>query len=582
MNSNLKETLLQNKNKIENIIHNTGLHAKSIYEKTSFKGNLPNMIDLLKEIKDSSFLPKQMNCSDCINEQERYYAIIKIFLIFLIFVFAVLIVCANNGGGTQVQDFIRKNRCNPVFMPFISIFLPGENNTDNFNKCIFEKGKTYFNIVAMPLKELTNEVVEGSTLMGKRLDTLNKSNDFMIKNMIKGIDTTYSKLEHAQTITVYILLKTKAIFDKIGAFVLNIYYVLITLFDFTKIILLIPQLVMKAVTTMFTLLVINTVLTTVAFVLAVVLTVASFGMGIGLAIAAGTAMIISATFTGLFGAVSIPLNNLYKQADNHSYCCFPANTKISMDNNEEKFIQNIHLNDKMPNNTKVKGILEIISNCDDWYIYNNTIVAGNHYIYENDKWIRVFESSYSMKINEIHHKRYCLVTDKHFIYTPDGNIFSDFQETNNPPLLTEIAKSVLYNLNNKKQNNLNFHYEKGESGKGYNNVFIRKGNQKININDIQLGDQLDHENYVIGKYECCIENTFGVIVNEEWLPLHSIVYKNNKWDKVYLTYTDNEIVENPSSIGYNLITTKGTFNIVCENGEELIVRDLVEYKSILI
>lgn len=537
--------------------------------------------DVLKQVDltppgfqpDSSFLPEAVNCINCHTNQERYIAAIRIILVLFVFIFATMVIIASN-GGEYFQDHFRKNRCNPIYMPFMGYFLQGESATSNFNKCLFEKGKGFFSVLSAPLQELTNEMVDGTKAMNERLYHLNKSSNYMVTDMMHKIDTSYAKMDQAQSIATYLMLKLKAILDKIGAFVLNLYYILITLFDFTNIILLLPSIIVQAAIFIFYISI------GYILILLVALIVSLFVGAFTSAITIGSMLVIGIIFSALWGRVTVPVKKLYDQANNNSYCCFPPNTMILHENESQSPIQSVKLHDYLPYHIKVTGILCALSSQKDWYVYNNTTVAADHFVFENNSWKRVKNSKYGMKLQTTFHStRYCLVTDKHVIYTPDGSIFRDFQETNKSSVLIMQSKTLLHQLN---QSPCQFafisQYEKGETGKGLSDVFVKKGNEQINIQDIEIGDILESDNVVLGKYTCLLENTFGVKHHNHWLPLHSILFDpfDQQWKKAYMMYPAQPLYENPSEVGYFLITSKGYFTLVSETNQETKVRDLVE------
>lgn len=549
--------------------------------KTSF-------FDVLKHVRlvppefqpDSSVFPQVVKCLNCHTNQERYLAVIRIFLISLVFVFATMVIIAGSGGGEYFQEHLRKNRCNPMYMPFMGYFLQGESSTSNFNKCLFEKGKGFFNVLSVPLQELTKEMVDGTNAMKQNLFHLNKSSNYMVNDMMNKIDNSYAKMDQAQSIATYLMLKLKAILEKIGVFVQNLYYMLITLFDFTNIILLLPSIIVQAVMSVFWISLIYVALLLIAFVLFLFL--GSFGA----AATIGSMLVFGIVFSAVWGAVGVPLDRLYQQANNASYCCFPSHTMISLENETQRCIHEIRLQDYLRHHTKVTGILQALSTQRDWYQYNNTTVAGDHFVFEKEHWIRVKHSEYGMKLNgRKYPTRYCLVTDKHSIYTPDGSIFRDFQEICSPSLLMLQSYHLLEKLNHAPSSvPLNEYYEKGETGKGLNNVFIKKGNQQINIKDIQLGDFLEKDNQVVGIYTCLLENTFGMSHHGDWFPLHTIVFdpSDQVWKKIYMMYPSHPLLENPSEVGYYLLTSKGYFTVISESGQETIVRDLREEDQVII
>lgn len=523
---------------------------------------------------------------------DKIYAVLKILIIVSIIVVITLIIISR-AGGKKSKEFLDKHKCNPVVMPFVSFFDSSINATDNFNECSYKSSKGFFSILSKPMMKMMSGFTNSMVTMRESLDTLHTGSLYTADTVTTRLNDTFEQVNKAESIMTVMLYKTKAIFDKVGAFVLNLYYILITLFDFTNLILALPDIVYNGLKMVMVVLI---VLTAVLIGLFVFFTAQAFGYSLVFAFpaasyasfTAGTYLmgsIISTVFASIYIAIFAPISKAYKNADKHSYCCFSEDTLISMNHSETKKISELQLYDVLENNTIVTGILKVATHTEDWYEYKGIKVAGNHFVYDDDKkWVRVCESSNSKKIDGIIPMRYCLVTDKHFIYTPAA-VFSDFQETGDPEVLTSLSTDVMETLHsfNDYSENVTQKYEIGEYGKGLPpTTHIKTSVGNIPISQIQIGTQLENENnYVVGIYHTSLKQVTGSIINGCcWIPSHSIIKKNNKWVKIYSQKLDKSI--SPSDEGVYLITTSGKFTIVGKEKNEIVIRDLVEYKNYIV
>ena len=91
----------------------------------------------------------------------------------------------------------------------------------------------------------------------------------------------------------------------------------------------------------------------------------------------------------------------------------------------------------------------IIDNNVKLYNYNGIICSGNNIIYENGLWIRVYQSSVSIQIeNHIYDKIYNTV-NKEGVITINGYTFRDFMETDNSDIHNWLHDMDIYLLNKK-------------------------------------------------------------------------------------------------------------------------------------
>jgi hypothetical protein len=95
-------------------------------------------------------------------------------------------------------------------------------------------------------------------------------------------------------------------------------------------------------------------------------------------------------------------------------CGFEGKTKIKLMNGCEKYIKNIKIGDILENNIIVKARIKMKMDDIKLFNYKNIIVSGSTPVYENNKWIRVYESKYKSeyKVKNKNKYIYHLGTDK--------------------------------------------------------------------------------------------------------------------------------------------------------------------------
>ncbi len=79
-----------------------------------------------------------------------------------------------------------------------------------------------------------------------------------------------------------------------------------------------------------------------------------------------------------------------------------------------------------------------------WYDYNTIIVSGNTLVYEDNRWIRVYNSRYA-KLTSKKHRLYNLIT-KDNILSINNIKFRDFMESNDEEVINNIDNYLMKNI----------------------------------------------------------------------------------------------------------------------------------------
>jgi hypothetical protein len=133
-------------------------------------------------------------------------------------------------------------------------------------------------------------------------------------------------------------------------------------------------------------------------------------------------------------------------------CCFDENTIIQTytHNNilKNKLIKDIKVGDVLEDNTIVLGIIKSKYTNQDMYSYNDIIVTGNHYVYDNGEHKTIDKCEKSILIHD--YKKdyvYCLITSTQKIKI-NNIIFSDYFDIDDLSIQNEIQNKIISKLNN--------------------------------------------------------------------------------------------------------------------------------------
>jgi len=137
--------------------------------------------------------------------------------------------------------------------------------------------------------------------------------------------------------------------------------------------------------------------------------------------------------------------HLYKKA-------FGKDTLIKLEDDTERAINLINIGDKLNNNSTVIGIVKILDHNINLYEYKCIngkiiVISGSHYVFENNKWIKVFESNNSKRLYcNPYTELYSLITDDNKLLIGES-FFTDYLETNDNITNRYIHKCVINYLN---------------------------------------------------------------------------------------------------------------------------------------
>lgn len=253
--------------------------------------------------------------------------------------------------------------------------------------------------------------------------------------------------------------------------------------------------------------------------------------------------------------------------------CFSPDTQIIMNNGKIKKIRDINIGENVKDGGKVISKFKIYigdKKC-PMYEYNGTIVSGSHIVYENGKPIRIEDSDKSIEINYNMDYIYCLNTENHKIIDINGNIFSDFHESDNIYANYEIVNTLNRNRDiNYSPYNIFHLYQWGIN----DNTYIKMNNGKWKMaKNINIGDKLWKNNKVYGivnhdcnhmKFYKGIGDKRGSIISGS-----QIIYEDDKWIRVNMSKKYKPCIIDRDNKALSIFTENHTFviwgNTICRD-----------------
>ena len=112
----------------------------------------------------------------------------------------------------------------------------------------------------------------------------------------------------------------------------------------------------------------------------------------------------------------------------------------------KKLIKNIKIGDETRYG-KVIGIVKILNNNLRIYQYQGITLSGTVLVNENNNWLPIALSKLSKPFSQYQEPYlYNLVTDTNILIA-DNNIFTDFEQTNNPQVNQKIDEYIEFFIN---------------------------------------------------------------------------------------------------------------------------------------
>ena len=247
--------------------------------------------------------------------------------------------------------------------------------------------------------------------------------------------------------------------------------------------------------------------------------------------------------------------------------CFTPDTMVDIDENNKKAIKYISVGDKIKDNT-VLGKIYIKNRDYELYEYKGIMVTGNHLVFEDNIWKRIYQSQNAKKINK-NTSLYCLITTNNTIYI-DGIKFRDYQETKDIDINLAVSYKIARYLNNNKgcisspddkYNNYYWGFSK--------NTIIKLGDDYIKMEDLLKNpDEYDIDGIIKIDSPVTYYNYDGIEVSG-----NTLVYENGIWLRVFQSHLSKKI--HTQNEVYNIITRSNNVIVKSNNGD-ILFKDFIE------
>ena len=413
---------------------------------------------------------------------DMYGNSVFIFIFITLFVFLVYSYCQIMQKKEAIADDWVNQRCKPQNMPFAGFITHPEGTTpfqytnENFQYCVQ-------NI----LTNITSYALEPFQFMISSITDIFNS----INNSIQNIREVISKLRHnmeeftkniiSQILNVTIPIQKMVIalmdtFNKIQGIMTGGLYTMLGTYNTLQALMgAILELIIKVLVTL--------------VVIIVGLWVLPFTWP------------AAASMSAVFLAISIPLSIIIvfmkdvlhiKSASIPKLRCFDRKTKIYLDDNTFKFIEDVKIGDTCLDGSVITAKIKVTSKELDMYNLNGIIISGCHIIKYNNNWIPVREHPCSIRIHRYNEPYlYCLNTSSKTIIL--NNItFTDWDE-----IYDDNLEFILNYKTIGTTDNISKTLDNGFSKT--TKINLLEG--QTNITNVQIGDVLSTRGVVYGIVE---------------------------------------------------------------------------------
>jgi hypothetical protein len=311
-------------------------------------------------------------------------------------VFGVIMYGYIRSNLTDISKNWVQYRCNPAYMPFTSMFSPDVSVSDNFSYCTNLFAKAVFDYATAPIDVL---FAMFQNITGSLLGDINHFLGFLAgidKFIFEIANNVFGKLQNMFSVVTGQLGHVRDVMNRITSSAYYGVYIVSTMVSF-----------------MFS--TFGVVMTTLK---ALVSTVLALGIAISLIFPVLLAFIIP-----LGASIGVTV-------------CFHPETRVG-----NVPIKDIRIGSRIPGG-KVTSVFyfDCPSNA-KLYVYNGTVVSGDHMVLHNDVWMYVQDTGVERYTGEMPSYLVCLNTDTNRIEI-GGSIFADYEEVGDPKALAEIEQIV--------------------------------------------------------------------------------------------------------------------------------------------
>ena len=350
----------------------------------------------------------------------------------------------------QNMEEIKKDwtahRCNPMYMPFVSMFSEEATTAENFAYCTNAAAKEIFARATDPAYKMFDVFGDATETMMSDVNTFLTFLAGMDKFIFSIANTTFSKLQNTfGTLT----LQMGRIRDIVNRVTSTAYYGVFIIQTLVSFIFSVFNFMMVLVKT-------------------IVITLLALS-------------IILAFFYPIVLAFTIPLAALLGIG-----FCFDPSTLVETSAGY-KCIKNVQLGDSI-RGSKVTGIFFLECTPElALFKYKNVIVSGRHIVHHNNKWMYVKDTGAVPYTEKRPPYLVCLNTSDNQIKI-GSSVFRDYEETSDPEALLKIEE-LIWNKVQHIQHGVGLHPR---------TLLKRKDGSFCTLSSVEIGDELT-EGKVIGK-----------------------------------------------------------------------------------
>lgn len=460
-------------------------------------------------------------------------------------------------------------RCNPVFMPFVTIINPEVSASENQSHCVNEKSKNELKRHFTGVSQGISEQSKATALFQSKASDLTTGHSSSLTQIKSFLDSISSKVKAATHVSGIVGIKIGTFFEKIGALVVVCFNFLMTLLNMMKFMVILPRMFLVALW----------VFVFLALVSALInLSIAAYFLYLWLIPKAIVPSLLGAWALALHVALirlTAPLQQAYDLANERSYCCFAPQTMIAVQKFDEvryQAIRDIQPGQSLGPTSVVLGRLDVVghknvSDCDGIF------VSADHYVYKNKTWQHAGGSLAPHPPARL----CCLVTSNNRIIcrSPKSSrryLFTDYEESRGAA--ASVARVVMDSL--KCYLPVQGSFERGECDNVLSpDVWVAMCNgNTCQPHNIKIGDRLANESVVVGIYRGIVKPK---CVDMDGLQMNArqIYWSGVQWKKVYHDYAGacSSAFQGPF---YHFITTHGTIPLWHARLGQVVVRDFLE------
>jgi len=201
------------------------------------------------------------------------------------------------------------------------------------------------------------------------------------------------------------------------------------------------------------------------------------------------AVLMNIVNTGLQTGQSVANGPIGQAAE---FFCFHGDTVIDMMGDASARICDVRPGHYLRSGALVKSVLVFDGSRTEMRSLGKVHVSGNHKVLYDGRWIRV-ENHPDAKVSPSFKRIYCLNVDGDHALTSDGYTFKDYEETDNPAILSKFFEQVeahygTLHSQEKIRNPLKYRY----SGVRPSTFVLMDGEVVKLANEVRIGDTLNN------------------------------------------------------------------------------------------